>query len=204
MDWYRIETYRAYERPDDVVTGNPSDDYERRAPGLAGMWEGVRYQIYAVDDGHVLFMASEQAFWKNFCGGVDRMDLFEKWPGSTYADHARNNTELQAELRDIFRTRTCAEWLAFANEANVPIAPVNTPQTVADDPQFRHRLPFYGIDDVGAEQLPLPIYVEGELPPTPTMAPEVGEQTDDVLAGLGYDADRIADLRSRGIVGPSD
>ena len=204
MDWYRIETYRAYERPDDLVTGNPSDDYERRAPGLAGMWEGVRYQIYAVDDGHVLFMASEQAFWKNFCGGVDRMDLFEKWPGSTYADHARNNTELQTELRDIFRTRTCAEWLAFANEANVPIAPVNTPQTVADDPQFRHRLPFYGIDDVGAEQLPLPIYVEGELPPTPTMAPEVGEQTDDVLAGLGYDADRITDLRSRGIVGPSD
>lgn len=46
--------------------------------------------------------------------------------------------------------------------------------------------------------------MEGELPPTPTMAPEVGEQTDDVLVGLGYDADRITDLRSRGIVGPSD
>ena len=204
MDWYRIETYRAYERPDDVVTGNPSDDYERRLPGLAGMWEGVRYQIYEAADGHVLFMASEQAFWKNFCGGVDRMDLFERWPGSTYADHARNNTELQVELRDIFHTKTCAEWLAFADDANVPIAPVNTPQTVADDPQFRHRLPFYGIDDVGAEQLPLPVYVEGELPPTPTMAPEVGEQTDEVLAGLGYDTDRIAELRANGVVGRAD
>ena len=202
MDWYRIETYKAYERPEDVVTGNPSDDYERREPGLAGMWEGVRYQIYEAADGHVLFMASEQAFWRNFCEGVDRMELFERWPGSKYADHARQNTELQVELREIFRTKTCAEWLDFANEVNTPIAPVNTPKNVVDDPQFRHRLPMYRVEDVGAEQLPLPVYVEGQLPPTPTMAPEIGEQTDEVLAGLGYDADRIADLRQRGVAGP--
>ena len=78
MDWYRIETWRAYERSEDEVTGNPSDDYERRPPGLAGMWEGVRYKIYASSDGHVLFMSSEQAFWKNFCDGVGLIDLFEK------------------------------------------------------------------------------------------------------------------------------
>ena len=202
MDWYRIETYRAYERPEDVVTGNPADDYERREPGLAGMWEGVRYQIYEAADGHVLFMASEQAFWRNFCEGVDRMELFERWPGSKYADHARQNTELQVELREIFRTKTCAEWLDFANEVNTPIAPVNTPKNVVEDPQFQHRLPMYRVEDVGAEQLPLPVYVEGQLPPTPTMAPEIGEQTDEVLAGLGYDADRIADLRQRGVAGP--
>ncbi|MDP6975502.1 MAG: CoA transferase [Acidimicrobiales bacterium] len=202
MDWYRIETYRAYERPEDVVTGNPADDYERREPGLAGMWEGVRYQIYEAADGHVLFMASEQAFWRNFCEGVDRMELFERWPGSKYADHARQNTELQVELREIFRTKTCAEWLDFANEVNTPIAPVNTPKNVVEDPQFQHRLPMYRVEDVGAEQLPLPVYVEGQLPPTPTMAPEIGEQTDEVLAGLGYDADHIADLRQRGVAGP--
>src|SRR5438445_1625899 len=74
FDWYRSETWRAYERPDDEVTGNPSDDFVRRAPGTAGMREGVRYQIYATKDGHVLFMASEQEFWKNFGAGVDRMD----------------------------------------------------------------------------------------------------------------------------------
>ena len=85
FDWYRIETWKGYdERPDTEVTGNPSDDYERRAPGLGGMWEGVRYQYYEASDGHILFMASEQAFWKNFCEGVDRMDLFEKWPGQAH------------------------------------------------------------------------------------------------------------------------
>ena len=100
MDWYRSETWKAYERPESEVTGNKADNYERRAPGTAGMKEGVRYQIYESADGHVLFMASEQAFWKNFCAGVGRLDLFEKWPGSKYADHARGNRELQRELRD--------------------------------------------------------------------------------------------------------
>src|SRR5271163_310143 len=37
MDWYRSETWRAYERPQSEVTGNKADDYERRAPGTAGM-----------------------------------------------------------------------------------------------------------------------------------------------------------------------
>ena len=71
-DWLRSETWKAYERPEDEVTGNPSDDYERRAPGTAGMKEGVRYQMYETSDGHILFMASEQAFWKNFCEAVGR------------------------------------------------------------------------------------------------------------------------------------
>ena len=33
-------------------------------------------------------------------------DLFERWPGSKYADHARGNRELQGELRAIFLTKT--------------------------------------------------------------------------------------------------
>ncbi len=78
MDWYRSETWKAYERPESEVTGNKADDYERREPGTAGMIEGVRYQVYEAKDGRfVLFMASEQAFWKNFCEAVDRTDLFE-------------------------------------------------------------------------------------------------------------------------------
>ena len=69
----------------------------------------MRYQIYESSDGHVLFMASEQAFWKNFCECVGRPELFERWPGSRYADHARGNRELQRELREIFRTKSSRE-----------------------------------------------------------------------------------------------
>ncbi|RIL05196.1 MAG: CoA transferase [Proteobacteria bacterium] len=202
MDWYRIESWRAYERPEDVVTGNKADGYVRRAPGTAGMREGVRYQIYESSDGHVLFMASEQAFWKNFCEAVGRPELFEKWPGSKYADHARGNRELQRALREIFKTRASAEWIAFGNEKNFPIAPCNTPKTIAADPQFQHRLPWYGHEAHGADMLPFPVKYAGETLPEPGKAPAAGEHADEVLGKLlGYDAARIAKLRESGALG---
>ena len=202
MDWYRIETWKAYERPEDEVTGNPSDDYERRAPGLAGMWEGVRYQMYESSDGHVLFMASEQAFWRNFCEALDRMDLFDRWPGSKYADHARGNLEMQRELRDIFRTKTSAEWLEFGDRVNTPIAPVNNAKNVVDDPQFQDRLPLFTTEQVGCEQLPLPVKFFDEELPVPTHAPTVGQHTEEVLSEvLGLGDDRLSSLREQGIFG---
>jgi crotonobetainyl-CoA:carnitine CoA-transferase CaiB-like acyl-CoA transferase len=203
FDWYRIETWKGYDDyPDDIVTGNPSDDNERRAPGLGGMWEGVRYQYYESSDGHILFMASEQAFWKNFCEGIDRMDLFEKWPGKTIADHARGNKELQGELRDIFRTRTSQEWIDFADEHNTTIAPANTAQTVRHDPQFQDRFRWTSYDDAGADMLIFPLHVEGEELPVPTRAPEVGEHTEQVLRSvLGYDDAKLTALREAGALG---
>jgi crotonobetainyl-CoA:carnitine CoA-transferase CaiB-like acyl-CoA transferase len=202
MDWLRSETWKAYERPDDEVTGNESDGYERRAPGTAGMRHGVRYQIYESKDGHVLFQASEREFWKNFCAGVGRDDLFERFPGARVADHAPGNRELQTELRTIFMARTSAEWIAFGDAHNTPIAPVNTPRTLADDPQFQDRLGFLPREALGAEQLPCPIKLVGDDLPQPTRAPTVGEQTDDVLRDtLGYDDAAIAELREGGALG---
>ncbi|MDH3210996.1 MAG: CoA transferase [Myxococcales bacterium] len=202
MDWYRSESWLAYERPENEVTGNKADGYARRAPGTAGMKEGVRYQIYESSDGHVLFMASEQAFWKNFCACVGRTDLFERWPGSKYADHARGNRELQRELREIFKTRSSAEWIRLGDDKNFPIAPVNSPKTIADDPQFRDRFPLYPHEKHGADMLPFPVKFPGESLPVPTRAPTVGEHSEAVLADvLGYDADRIARLRSAGALG---
>jgi crotonobetainyl-CoA:carnitine CoA-transferase CaiB-like acyl-CoA transferase len=203
MDWYRSESFRAYERPESEVTGNKSDNYERRAPGTAGMVEGVRYQVYETKDGqHVLFMASEQAFWKNFCEAVDRSDLFERWPGSKYADHARGNRELQGELRSIFLTKTAAEWLEFGGRVNTPIAPVNTPKSVFDDPQFADRLPLLSAAEVGNDQIFTPLHFVGEELPHPAKAPTVGQHTEDVLRSvLGYDDARIAAARNEGAFG---
>ncbi len=202
MDWLRSETWKAYERPESEVTGNKADGYERRAPGTGGMRDGVRYQFYETADGHILFQSSEREFWENFCKGIGRPELFEEHPGSQYADHARGNTELRKVLAEIFRTRTTAEWVKLGDEANTPIAPVNTPRTLADDPQFQDRLPWIPRERVGTEQVPSPIKVIGEELPLPTHAPEAGEHTDVVLAEvLGYDADRIAALRAKGALG---
>jgi crotonobetainyl-CoA:carnitine CoA-transferase CaiB-like acyl-CoA transferase len=204
FDWYRIESHKAYERPQSEVTGNKSDNYERRPAGTAGMREGVRYQIYEAKGGKfVLFMASEQAFWKNFCEALGRTELFDKWPGSKFADHARGNTELQDQLREIFLSKTSEEWIAFGNEFNTPIAPVNTSQNLGDDPQFRARMDWIPKEQLGAEQMPSPIKAVGgaELPAI-RKAPTVGQHSDEVLKDvLGYDDATIAALRDSGVLG---
>jgi crotonobetainyl-CoA:carnitine CoA-transferase CaiB-like acyl-CoA transferase len=204
MDWYRSESWKAYDRPESEVTGNKSDNYVRRAVGTAGMREGVRYQMYESSDGHVLFMASEQAFWKNFCVCVGRTELFERWPGSKYADHARGNRELQRELQKIFKTKSSEEWLRLGEEQNFPVAPVNTPQTIADDPQFQERLPWYPHEKHGADMLPFPVKFVNETLPTPTHAPTPGQHNDEVLSRvLRYDAKRIEALKASGALGGS-
>jgi len=202
MDWYRSESWLAYDRPEDVVTGNKADNYERRDVGTKGMKEGVRYQMYESSDGHVLFMCSEQAFWKNFCACMDRMDMFEKWPGSQFGDHARHNREMQVILRDIFKAKSSAEWIKLGDEKNFPIAPVNSPKNIVNDPQFKDRFPLYGHAEHGADMLPFPIkFKDGELP-VPTKAPTVGQNNDEILTDvLGYDADRVAALKASGALG---
>jgi crotonobetainyl-CoA:carnitine CoA-transferase CaiB-like acyl-CoA transferase len=202
FDWLRSETWKAYERPESEVTGNEADNFERRAPGTAGMEDGVRYQFYATADGHVLFMASEREFWKNFCAGVDRMDLFERWPGAQYADHARGNLELRGILRDIFATRSCSEWIAFGMEHNTPICPANTPKTLADDPQFQDRLPWIPASRLGADMVPTPLKFIDEALPVPTKAPTVAEHRDSVLRDvLGWDDAQIKAAAESGAFG---
>ncbi len=202
MDWLRSETYKAYERPESEVTGNKSDNFERRAPGTAGMKGGVRYQIYASADGYVIFMASEREFWKNFCEGIGRPELFEAHPGSQYADHARGDLELRDELTAIFKTRTTGEWVIFGEQHNTTLAPVNTPQTIADDPQFKDRMPWLPASEHGIDMLPIPIKLLDEELPPPSMSPTVGEHSDEVLRDvLGWDDARVAELRATGALG---
>ena len=202
MDWLRSTTWRSYERPEEEVTGNKADDYERRAPGTAGMRDGVRYQIYQSADGFVMLMASEQAFWKTFCEGVGRPELFERWPGSRLADHAKGNLELRAILAELFAERSTQAWIEFAGEHNVPIAPVNSPRSLAQDPQFQERLPWMPAAELGADLMPNPIKVVDGAIPTPTKAPTLGQHTDEVLTKvLGYDGARITALRDAGALG---
>ena len=167
------------------------------------MRDGVRYQFYeASDQQYVLLQASEREFWENFCRAVDRYDLFEAHPGAKFADHAVGNLPLRRELRDIFRTRTAREWVQLGLDVNVPIVSVNTPQTLADDPQFQDRFPWIPAERLGCDQLPSPIkFLDVEVP-VPTKAPTVGQHTDEVLREvLGYDDARIAALREAGTLG---
>jgi len=204
FNWNGIEGNKAYERPEDEVTGNDGDGKGARRPvGDDSMKESVRYQYYRSRDGIVLFMASEREFWKNFCEGIERADLFERNPGARYADHARGNLALRRELAEIFATRTTAEWVAFGQRVNTPLCPVNTVRTVTGDPQFRERMPMRSHREAGTDLMPLPIRPIGEELPVPAIAArEPGRDTESVLREvLGYDDARIAALRESGALG---
>jgi crotonobetainyl-CoA:carnitine CoA-transferase CaiB-like acyl-CoA transferase len=204
FNWNGIEGNKAYERPEDEVTGNDGDGKGPRRPvGDDSMKEAVRYQYYRSADGMVLFMASEREFWKNFCEGIGRPELFAQNPGARFADHARGNLALRRELTEIFASRTTEAWIAFGQRVNTPICPVNTVKTVTRDAHFQHRLPLRAHQQHGTDLMPCPINLVGESLPVPTKAPvEVGRDTDAVLHDvLGYDAARIAALRAAGALG---
>ena len=105
-------------------------------------------------------------------------------------------------MTQIFGSKTSVEWIAFGNEHNTPIAPVNTPKTIAADPQFQHRFKWLPAAAHGADLLPFPVKYIGETLPTPSKAPEVGEHSDRVLKHvLEYPDDKIANLRKSGALG---
>jgi crotonobetainyl-CoA:carnitine CoA-transferase CaiB-like acyl-CoA transferase len=204
FNWNGIEGNKAYERPEDEVTGNDGDGKGPRRPvGDDSMKESVRYQYYRSRDGLILFMASEREFWKNFCEGVGRPELFAENPGARYADHARGNAALRRELAGIFATRTTAEWVAFGQHVNTPICPVNTVKTIPRDPQFQARMAMRPHQEAGTDLMPSPIKPIGESLPVPGIAArEPGRDTDEVLRDvLGYDTARIAALRQSGALG---
>ena len=169
------------------------------------MSESVRYQYYRSSDGIVLFMASEREFWKNFCEGVGRPELFEANPGAKYADHARGNVALRRELADDLRRRAprpsgCAfgkrgQHADLSGERReVDHARSAVPGPPADAPLRRRR---------GTDLMPSPIKLIGETLPVPDAAArEAGRDTEAVLRDvLGYDDARIAALRAAGALG---
>ena len=199
-NWLHIEGAVAYERPDDEVTGSTGDGV-RRAIGFDDFADAVRYQYYETADGHVLFMASERKFWRNFCAAVGRLDLFDANPGREVADHALGNTSLRAALVEIFRTRTTQQWMAFGEEIDVPIAPVYNASSLRADPHVQHRTEWLASSTHGADLMRTPIkFLDTELP-SPVKAPTVGQHTDEVLREvLGYDQARIDSLRTSRVV----
>ena len=119
-----------------------------------------------------------------------------------YADHARGNRDLQAELRTIFKTRSSREWIEFSARVNTPIAPVNTPQNIVNDPQFAARFSLLPHETHGADMLSFPVHFIDEQLAAPGRAPTVGEHTDEVLRDvLGCDEARAAAIRESGALG---
>jgi crotonobetainyl-CoA:carnitine CoA-transferase CaiB-like acyl-CoA transferase len=110
-----------------------------------------------------------------------------------------------ALLADILRTRTADEWEPFFQTRHVPAARVRTLAEALRDPQFatrsvthRHRSAA-GVD--GAFDVPLAAFKFAHGGPSiETPPPELGADTDSVLAEHGYDAGQIAAFRRAKVI----
>jgi crotonobetainyl-CoA:carnitine CoA-transferase CaiB-like acyl-CoA transferase len=106
-----------------------------------------------------------------------------------------------AELEVVFASRTLAAWReAFAPE-RFPWAPFQSVTEIASDPQVVANGYIGSVDDGDAHySLPTGAVQFDERPAALRRAPGHGEQTDEVLLDLGYDWDRILELKLAEVV----
>jgi crotonobetainyl-CoA:carnitine CoA-transferase CaiB-like acyl-CoA transferase len=176
-----------------------SDAAAASGPDLSA---SVRYQYYATSDGAVvLFMATEAKFWRRFCDGVGRPDLYERFPPRPDSTHETGNEELRGELVALFTTRTQAEWVEFFLVHDIPGAPVYVGGDVRADPHFRNRAHWLAADIHGMEILGTPTRVVGATLPDPGPAPDAGAHSRQILEKvLGYGVERVDRLFADGVV----
>jgi crotonobetainyl-CoA:carnitine CoA-transferase CaiB-like acyl-CoA transferase len=160
---------------------------------------GALYRIYRTADGrHVVLGAQEPKFVRNLLeawGRPDLIPLCERGPGS----HQAPVVEFLAQR---FATRTQAEWVEWFGGRDIGFAPVENLREAFDDPQVAAR-GMRLVDDWQQEHIGVPIKFEHEPAVPDFRCASVGEHTEAVLAAAGFDAGRIAHLKSVGALGDS-
>jgi crotonobetainyl-CoA:carnitine CoA-transferase CaiB-like acyl-CoA transferase len=152
------------------------------------------YAIYETRDGrHVTVGALEPHFWRTLC---DRLGVPE-FARRQFAE-GEERDRMFAALRARFRERTMAEWVAELADLDICLGPVATLGEMMEDPQVRHR--GMVVETARGPALGNPIKLSDTPPAFRSDPPELGQDTDAVLRGLGFSAGDVAALRERGVV----
>jgi crotonobetainyl-CoA:carnitine CoA-transferase CaiB-like acyl-CoA transferase len=156
-------------------------------------------------DGKLNIAANKQEQFEVLCDVLDRPDLVDDPRFRTRDDRKDNRDALRAELERTLRTRSATEWDEILLPTGVPAAPVVSVPEALRSEQVRHRglVSMVASPAAAGGELPLlgsPTHVDGAAVAPGTPPPVLGEHTDQVLAGLGYDAGEIDRLRQEGAV----
>jgi crotonobetainyl-CoA:carnitine CoA-transferase CaiB-like acyl-CoA transferase len=182
-----------------AVTGSPA------APMPARVSAWAIYDVFETRDEPVFIGVVTDALWEKFCR-LFALDAL--WADETLRE---NNARVAAreriipEIRALIATMTRAEVIARLDGSGLPFAPIGRPEDLFDDPHLQHG----GLEDVTLDngtqvRLPtIPLEMGGERIGAPQELPKPGRDARAVLAGLGYDADRIAALIEGGAAGAS-
>lgn len=176
---------------------------DRIAIGNRG-YAGAPSDLFRTKDGWVLVQIVGQAQFKRWCRIIGEEHLF--------SDPRFANDDLRGASGDILNDRmaewclerTKAEVLETLDKERIPASAMYSPQEALDDPHVQAMGYYQAIDYPGLPR-PAPIMeTPFRLSETPgtirTRPPKIGEHTDQILMGLGYDQVRIDALREKQVI----
>jgi len=176
---------------DPVPTGN---DHPIAAP----------YGLFRAQDGDIAVAPSTLPIVKRFLAEIGLADLLSDPRFADNAARVANRAALNALIDGALASDTQANWIARLNAAGVPCGRVQSLTEALADPQVAHQemvleVPHPGHGTVKMTGFPI------KFSKTPLQirhpAPDLGAQTDAVMAEAGFDAARITALRAAGVIG---
>ncbi len=181
-----------------LVSGEVPKRYGNAHPNI------VPYEVFPTADGYIAVGIGNDLQYRRFCELTGRMDLWEDERFQTNPGRVEHRDELIPRLRELFRTRTTAEWLALLREAKISAAPINNVAQVLNDPHVLARGMVQTVRHPTAGELKL-VGPVPKLSATPAVIrrppPLLGEHTVEVLTELlGYDEETVSRLREEGVV----
>jgi crotonobetainyl-CoA:carnitine CoA-transferase CaiB-like acyl-CoA transferase len=155
------------------------------------------YRTYrTLDDRFVALGALEPRFFARFCGAVGRSDLASR----QLEQDGRGPVE---ELEALFASRTREAWARLGREQDLCLTPVLEGDEPREDPQLVARGVFTELptpwEGRAVPAIATPVRVDDARAPM-RPAPELGADTDAVMAEAGFTGREIAALRDRGVV----
>ncbi|WP_186207152.1 CaiB/BaiF CoA transferase family protein [Burkholderia gladioli] len=173
---------------------------ERTGASLPGI---VPSNTYACADGSIVIGGNSDPIFKRLMRAIERADLADD-PALAHNDGRVPRTrEIDEAIAAWLAPRTIEAALAVLNAADVPAGRIYSVADMFSDPQFvaRQMIQRFRLPD--GQEIPLP-NITPKLSDTPGdtrwLGPALGEHTDEVLGGLGYEAAAIAALRERRVI----
>ena len=164
----------------------------------------VPYQPFRTADGYIIVAIGNDTQFQRFCQLAGRPELSADPEFATNDSRVRNREKLLPVLNDIFASRPAAEWLAGLEAQKIGCGPINTIDQTFAEPQVAHLgmvkpVSHPALGEIRVVGQPINL-ADAPLPDRFRPTPELGQHTDAILGGLGYDAAAIADLRARRVV----
>ena len=109
-----------------------------------------------------------------------------------------NRAEMVRLVSESIRQRPAADWLTELEDAGIPAGPINSIIQALSDVQAQHRGMVRTL--AGTPLVGSPVRFDGARADSDLPPPALGEQTDEVLSGLGLEPDELQRLKSEGVI----